>query len=402
MQPSLHPSSASTHAVSRRGARRLTSATLMAAMLFASGCSLPFADSGDDISAEVEVGSSASNIKTSEASGESEQVSDGAVRDGDDTPTTESSVVGDEPTPSTTEPVLAPSTAIDTRFNGRSMQYLGIDIQLGDFITTNQTLEQYLGSLDPTDADQVLLIEVAVTNRSSGTVAIPMGVLGLRLPSGEWVPAEQMRETDGDSVGTVRPATQATERVVLEFPPIDLVGASFEISEATTIAESIPLTPEETTAASPTIDLPGQVTVIGLESPSLWPSCGYSWTGEVLSGRITVEGVDGRLLERATKGQRWVAIEMRATYGATVATGSSPCDDYGIAVNEISPRLVIDGVPETSVNSVPGDRIKIGTAATAEFWFQIPVDTQEIELTDIAGTRIAFWSLAIPLLPGES
>lgn len=400
MHPSPHTTSPTAPAVRWSRAGRLSAATLAATMLFAAGCSLPFADSSDDISADVEVGSSA--IKSSEATRETESTDGGAVRDGDDTPTTESSGLGEEPTPSTTDDVLVATTSVDTRFNGRSMQYLGIDIQLGDFITTNQSLQEYLGSLEPTDDDEVLLIEIAVTNRSSGTVTIPLGVLGLRLPSGEWVPADEMRETDGDTVSTVRPATQATERVVLEFPAIDIVGASFEISEASTIAESIPLTAEVTIVTPSTIELPGQVAVGGLESPSLWSACGYAWTGEVLSARIAVEGVDGDLLERATKGQRWVAVEMRATYDATIADGSSPCDDYGIAVSEISPRLVIDGVPGTSLNYTSGDRFQPGTAVTAEFWFQIPVETQEIELTDVGGTRIAIWDLALPLLDGES
>lgn len=401
MNPSRTTTSPTVPSANLCRARRLSAVTLAATMLLASGCSLPFADGGDDISADVQVGSSASNIKSSETTREDEATDSQAVRDGDETPTTESGVVGDDSTPSEGDDVLAPLTSIDTRFNGRSMQYLGIDIQLGDFITTNQTLQQYLGSLSPTDDDQVLLVEVAVTNQSSGTVGIPRGVLGLRLPSGEWVPAAEMRAADGDTVSTIRPETQATERVVLEFPAIDIAGANFEISEATTIAESIPLTAAETAPAPSTIELAGQVATTGLESPSLWPSCGYSWTGEVLSARIAVEGVDGRLLERATKGQRWVAVEMRATYDATTVAGSSPCDDYGLNVGELSPRLVIDGVSESPVNDTFSDRIDTGSALTAEFWFQIPVETQLIELTDVGGTVIAAWMLDLPSVPGE-
>lgn len=387
----------STPTAPARRAARLSTLVLAAGMLFASGCGLPFPDNGEDISADVAVGGTKTESSAERATESTIPVLDDRTLED----TTEPTLA--DPTQDATAPSEpAPSVAIDTRFDGRSMRYLGIDIELGDFITTNQTLEEYLGSLPPTDDTQTLLVEVSITNGSSGTVSVPSDVLGLRLASGEWVPVDEMRETDGDRLTTVQPATQATERVVLEFPTVDLVGASFEVSEASTIAESIPLTAEETTAGSYLIELPGQLPVADLESPSLWPSCGYLWTGEVLSGSVTVEGVDGRRLERATKGQRWIAIEMRVEYEATSVTGSSPCDDYGVAVNEVDPRLVIDGVAASSLNSVAGDRIATGTAVTVEYWFQIPVEASEIELTDVGGTRIAIWNLDLPRLEGES
>lgn len=388
---------------SGRSNHRLASFLLAVGMLVASGCSVPFGGGGDDISAEVDVGGSSSNLKSSEVTRETQQAEAGSLLDVDDAPASDSPaaspIEGDDADPTTT--ALAPRTSVDTRFSGRSMQYVGIDLQLGDFITTNLSLEEYLGSQPPTDDDEVLLVEVAVTNRSTGTVSVPSSVLGLRLASGEWIPATEMRETEGDSLSTVRPATQATERVVLEFPVTDLAGASFEISEATTIAEFIPLTAEASVVPPSTIELPGEFLVAELESPSLWPSCGYIWTGEVLSARVAVEGVDGRRAERAAKGQRWVAVEMRTTYDATTVTGWSPCDDYGLGVSEINPRLVIDGIPESSVNSISGDRLDVGTAVVTEFWFQIPVETQEMALTDIDGTVIAAWVLDLPPARGE-
>ncbi len=362
-------------------------APLLVALLSATGCALPFAADGEDISSQVDVSGAEPDPSTSDGVDDVAQTS----------ASTASSRSDQSATPSDSRPV-----EIDDRFDGRSVRYLGIDVALGDLIVTAQTAGQYLRSEETEDTEPRLLVEVAVTNESNGAVGLPRTVLGVRLASGERLVADEMVESDGDRIDTVRVEAQATERVLLTFDDVDLEDASFEITEAGTIPASIPLDLDLPVTEPYSLSLPAQPAVADLSSPSLWPACTYAWTGEVVGAQIVLEGVDGSQLERAIKGTRWVAIDLMVTNDTTESEDFYPCNQAAMPMGNVSPRLQIDGVSTTETNGVPiTGNIEMGAMAVVQFWYRIETDTELIELTDTAGTRIAAWQLDLPVVPGE-
>ncbi len=363
-------------------------APLLVALMSATGCALPLTDEGEDISSQVDVSGAEADRTTSNAVGGEDQAS----------ASTASSRSDQQATSGGSRPV-----EIDERFDGRSVQYLGIDVALGDLIVTSQTAEEYLRSEGAGDVERRLLVEIAVTNQSNGAVGLPRTVLGFRLASGERIVADEMVASDGDRIDTVRVEAQATERVLLTFAEVDLWGASFEIAEASTIPASIPLDLEMPVTEAYSLALPAQPAAAHLSSPSRWPACAYTWTGEVVDARIVLEGVDGSQLERAFKGSRWVAIDLMVTNDTTESEDFYPCNQSAMPMGNVSPRLHIDGVATTETNTVPvAQNIEMGAMAVVQFWYRIQSGTEMIELTDTGGTRIAAWQLDLPAVAGET
>lgn len=377
---------------SRHETRRLRfAAALATATLLSTSCGLAFGDEGDDISAEVAVAGRGGTATTTAPLGEAER--------------SEATVVDQATTSAPQAESAGASTPaqIDERFNGRSTQYLGIDVALGDLIFTGQTATEYLRSEPAADGNRRLLVEVAVTNNSNGPIGLPRTVLGIRLASGERLVAEEMLNAAGESIDTARTEAQATERVILTFPDADLTGASFEITEASTVPQFIPLDLAIPVPETYSLELPAQPAVSNLSSPSLWPACEYAWTGEVVGAAVLVEGLDGVRVQRAIKGSRWVVVDVLVSNDTTESEDFYPCNQAAMPMTNISPRLRIDGVATSETNRVPiGENIEMDAMAVVQFWYRIDVDTESIELTDTSGTRIAAWELDLPAVPGEA
>ncbi len=394
--------STTTSTSSSRFARRVATSVLTAGLLFTASCGNPLAEDAQDISADVDVSGAASKSPSGE----------GTTRDVVETPENESAPSeptsdpdDDEPANGTSTPESddsAPFVEVDTRFNGRSTEYVGIDFTLGDLTVTNQTLTQFTAGAEPTGDDRILVIEVAVTNRGNGTVTVPIELIGIELNNGERLAPDGAQESDGASVYTIRPAAQATERVLLEFPAVDLTGARFVVSEANAIPQYIPFDPALIVADTYSLELPGKAPVAGLRSPSPWVSCNYAWSGQALSARILLDGVNGGQYQRANIGRRWLLIELQATNNTGSGNDFYPCNTAGMAISEIEPRLRIDGVSMGPSNRVSvSGRIDEDVTATVDYWFPIDADTAFVELTDVNGTVIGSWELDLPTVPGE-
>lgn len=387
-----------------RPQRRTFGLALAAGMVMASSCTVPFLDDGEgsateDISAEVGV----SGVDL----GDTTKITDGRgdldADVGEAQPVDSTATSPDETTSSGGDEDPAPVLAVDSRFNGRSVEYLGIGVELGDLIVTNQTVDEYVAAEDPTDDDRILILEIAVTNTGNGTVTVPEGVFGIELSSGERIAPLDMTATDGDFRSTLRPAAQATERALLIFPDVNIAGGSFVISEGTAIPLYIPLDPAVPVPEPYVMELAGQPAVSGLQAPSLWDGCAYQWTGEVIGARIVLDGVENNRLVRANKGERWLAVQIRATNNTPSGNEFYPCNTIGVAHGDLSPRLRIDGFAMSSTNYQQiGARIEEDASATMEFFFPISVDTTEMEVADVDGNVVASFVVDLPAVPGEN
>lgn len=384
-------------------ARRRTPTVLIAAgAVMLSSCGLPFADEGQDISADVEVSGAAP--ENGGASTRTEAKGDETASNIGQGITSQSADEFDDDVPAEEVVDPAPALEVDTRFNGRSTTYLGIEIEVGDLIVTSQSIDGYVDGTPPTDDDSILIVELAVTNRANGAVSVPEEVLGIRLANGDRIAVADIRTPDGDAVYTMQPAAQSTERVLVVFPDVDLVGSSLEVSEAGRLPQSISFDPTEPVGeASFALALEAQPAVAGLRSPSGGWTCDYLWDGRVANASVELEGVDGSRLERAAIGERWVAIELEVSPVTPQEREFFPCYERAMPASEIAPRLVVNGAAMAPSSSPSfGVQIEHNATDTVLFWFRIPADTPIIELTDVNGMPIAQWALALPSVPGES
>ncbi len=396
--PAATTTSPAATAVRAHPTRKLAAALLTATALLLGACGSDGTEAGDDLSADVEIAG------VSGEGGESRPANDRETPPGpadDSAPSDEPA----QPTDAADDPSTArilPAIAFDNRVEGRSATYLGIEITLGSLISTNQTLDEFTASADPTDDREIIIAEVAVTNSGSGDISLPEELFAIQLASGERVAPEDVSAPDGEWIWAIEAAAGSTRHALLAFPELDLEGASFVIAEGGAIAEYIPLDGPATTPEPYVVGLAALPAVGDLRSPSPWDGCDYAWTGEAVAASVTLEGVDGRRLDRASLNERWLGVELLVTNDTTRADEFYPCNSAGMAITAIEPRLRIGGVAMSPENSVPiGDRLDEGVGAIVTYWFPIDASTSRVELTDIGGTVIAGWDLDLPAAPGE-
>ena len=310
-------------------------------------------------------------------------------------------------TSETVAPVVgADGSIIDERLDGTTVVYKRIEIQFGQMVITNQTLEGHLsGEIDPErdNNDDVLLVEVTLTNDGDGSVDIPLDLFRLGDADNLLVGVEDATDRRGDTAYSFSLDSKTSEKGWLAFPFIDgdLDTSFIEVSEGGAVPERVVLAPGATQRVSPYwVELGPQPAVSDLAINPTSGNCGWLVTAQVDRAGAGLEGVDFSNITRANSGERIIEVDVTYTYDAPTGDGSV-CVSLGPTKDEVGPRLRIDGRLTTHLAVRGTDRVDPNTSKTVTYWFVVPTGDYDFEIVTQDEAAFGSWSVDFPPLPGE-
>lgn len=388
---------------------RISTLTLSGALAL-SACAVPFGgDDGGEI-ATVDVEGVTPQEPTPTAAETASQ-----VVDNDDagesvaSPATTAPLADDEAveTSETTAPAVgADGFIVDDRIDGVSLVYKRIEIQFGQIVITNQTLEDHLsGEIDPErdDNDKLLLVEVILTNDGDGSVNVPRELFQLGDADNLLVGAEDAADRRGDTAYSFDLDSKTSEKGWLAFPFIDgdLETTFFEVSEGGAVPERLVLAAGATQPTTPYwVELGPQALASDLAINPPTGNCGWLVSAEVDRAGVGLEGVDFSKITRANAGERVIEVDVTFTYISPTGS-SSVCATLGPTKDEVGPRLRINGRLTTHLTTAGLDRVDPSTSKTFTYWFVVPSGSYDVEIVTQEEAVFGSWSVDLPPLPGE-
>ncbi len=303
-------------------------------------------------------------------------------------------------TTTTTAPAPVPTETVDDRFVGRSANYVIADVELGSVITTDRTPQDYLNGVDGELDNPVILIEVNLTSINGASGWFDREIFALVDSSGTRFSPTDVYTPRADATYSIDIESQATTKLVFVFDAIDLDGASFVASEAGRVPAIIPLTDVDTTQESPyTFDVSPAAVARDIEGESPWPSCTYAFSATIESATATLDGRNGTRIERTPIGERFVTFRVALTNTTTSDAGN--CYDIGGNVDDVQPRLEIDGVAMAPTYDGGFEKVEVGATVTAEYVFRVPAGQHDLVLRSSIGSELGSWTVDIPPVAGE-
>ena len=290
---------------------------------------------------------------------------------------------------------------MDANYVGRSARYLDMGVLIGNIITTNLDLSDYVvGRQDrPTDG-LVSIVEVTLTNNAEGPTEFSADNISLAVAGAAPQSPLAALGIDGAPLPSTYESLASVPGFLAYSAVAPLEGSSIMVAGDGRVPAIVPLSiavaPPDEVPYSLALPLVPRVRNIG--APNATAPCNYMFDAQVLSLTAQLDGLVENTAVRAGLGERFLVFDIALT---NRPAAGRPVECVPMTPNDAQLRLLVNSQASVQTNAADLRQIEPGQTVTTRVYFSVLTGQSELDFITVIGGRLGRWNINLPLVPGE-